>query len=59
MGTYIILSNTEAVDDEEGFARTTGIMSKTSNRKLNVTHQGESLYFRRKLYSENYEMPMR
>ena len=54
-GVYILLSDTEDVETPEGFTRTTGIISKISNRKLQVKHLKESLYFRRKGYSEFFE----
>ena len=47
-GVYILLSDTEDVETPEGFTRTTGIISKISNRKLQVKHLRESLYYRRK-----------
>ena len=54
-GIYILLSNTEDVETPEGFTRTTGVISKISDRKLQVKHLKESLYFRRKGYSEVFE----
>lgn len=54
-GIYILLSNTEDVETPEGFTRTTGVISKISDRKLQVKHLKESLYFRRKGYSEFFE----
>ena len=51
-GVYILLSDTEDVETQEGFIKTTGIISKISYRKLQVKHLKESLYFRRKGYSE-------
>lgn len=54
-GIYILLSDTEDVETPEGFTRTTGIISKISTRKLQVKHLKESLYFRRKGYSEFFE----
>ena len=47
-GVYILLSDTEDVETPEWFTRTTGIISKISNRKLQVKHLRESLYYRRK-----------
>lgn len=55
-GIYILLSDTEDVETPEGFTRTTGIISKISNRKLQVKHLKESLYYRRKGYSADYEV---
>ena len=54
-GVYILLSDTEDVETPEGFTRTTGIISKISTRKLQVKHLKESLYYRRKVYSEFFE----
>lgn len=54
-GVYILLSNTEDIETPEGFTRTTGVISKISDRKLQVKHLKESLYFRRKGYSEFFE----
>lgn len=55
-GVYILLSDTEDVETPEGFTRTTGVISKISTRKLQVKHLKESLYFRRKGYSADYEV---
>ena len=55
-GVYILLSDTEDVETPEGFTRTTGIISKISDRKLQVKHLKESLYYRRKGYSADYEV---
>lgn len=54
-GVYILLSDTEDVETPGGFTRTTGVISKISDRKLQVKHLKESLYFRRKGYSEFFE----
>lgn len=54
-GIYILLSDTEDVETPEGFTRTTGVISKISDRKLQVKHLKESLYFRRKGYSKFFE----
>lgn len=54
-GIYILLRDTKDVETPEGFTRTTGIISKISNRKLQVKHLKESLYYRRKGYSEFFE----
>ena len=54
-GIYILLRDTWDVETPEGFTRTTGVISKISTKKLQVKHLKESLYFRRKGYSEFFE----
>lgn len=54
-GIYILLRDTGDVETPEGFTRTTGVISKISTKKLQVKHLKESLYFRRKGYSEFFE----
>mgnify|MGYP001623342727 CR=1 FL=1 len=55
VGMRVLLSDTEDVETPEGFTRTTGVISKISDRKLQVKHLKESLYFRRKGYSKFFE----
>ena len=51
-GIYILLKNPKVV--HEGIlTRTEGVIEQISNRKLRVTHDNESLYYRRKGYLDN------
>lgn len=52
-GVYIILKNPKVVQDGI-FTRAEGVIDKISTRKLHVTHDNESLYYRRKGYIENH-----
>lgn len=54
-GVYIVLSNTDVVDDKDGFTHTSGTITKISNKRPTLKHQKESLYFRRKGYAGLYE----
>ena len=52
-GVYILLKNPKVVQDGI-LTRTEGVIEKISTRKLRVTHDNESLYYRKKGYLDQY-----
>lgn len=52
-GVYILLTNPKVVMTEEG-TRTQATIKKISKKKIYITQSGDTLYYRRKGYSEIY-----
>lgn len=52
-GVYILLTNPKVVMTEEG-TRTQATIKKISKKKIYITQSGDTIYYRRKGYSEIY-----